>query len=157
MENAAHGTAGGSTHDPRMYPLGWSTEPGGLPTLAEFRAIKRERCRYKLAAERTKALAVEVVSAFGVEAARPVLARRGLTVSAAGEVRSVEEERMEDQWAEIVWGMYQAHGTGPLALPRDTRVDPQRGCVAITPHSHDALEAPEGAGRGPWPIAARPA
>ena len=132
----------GDASRPRTYPLGWSDEPGDsdepgrLPTLDEFRQIKGERCRHKLAASRVKALAADVFAAFG-DAARPVLAAGGLTVAADGTITSADEEEVDLDWRCIVGELHKVHGA-KLPLPCDTRVDPATGCVVVVPSSHEA-------------------
>jgi len=110
-------------------------EPDRLPTLEEFRAIARNRCREKLSATRTKALAASVYAVFG-HAARPVLAEHFLAVAPDGTIRSGAEEEVDDDWVELVWVMHKVHGAA-LPLPCDTRVK-ATGCVEVVPHNHEA-------------------
>lgn len=126
---------------PGVHPIGkleddGTAGPDRLPTLEEFAAIRRERCRHKLAASRTKALAADVHAAFG-DAARPTLARHWLAVAPDGSARSGAEEELDDDWRDLVWLMHKAHG-GRLHLPCDTKIDPATGCVTVVPSSHEA-------------------
>jgi hypothetical protein len=129
---------------PRTYPLGWSSEPGEstepsrLPTREEFRKIKLARCRLKLVAERTKALASAVYAEFGA-ASRPVLASKGLTVADDGTIVSAEEEEVDRDWIAIVAGLDIAGVKYPL--PHDTHINPATGCVEVVPHSHEGYGA----------------
>lgn len=123
----------------RTYPLGWITDaPGPLPTPAEFETVKRERCRLLLAATRVKALAADVYAEFG-DAARPVLARKGLTVADDGTIVSEEEAQVGKDWIAIVAALDIAGVK--LKLPCDTAIDPATGCVVVTPHPHESYGA----------------
>jgi hypothetical protein len=117
-----------------------------LPSLAEFSAVRRTRCRLKFGFAKEKSLAAEVVEAFG-DAARTVLARRGLTVDAAGTVRCEEEAEIDAEWKDLVARMYAKHGEAmcvPGRLPCDTTYRRDTGVVELAPIVRCAIETAEG-------------
>jgi hypothetical protein len=123
-----------------------TTAPGDgrdeLPSLAEFATVKRERCRLKYGIAREKSLAAEVFDAFG-DAARPVLARRGLAVDAAGSVGCEEEAAIDDEWRDLVGKMYAKHGEAmcvPGRLPCDTTYVRASASVELAPVVACAVE-----------------
>ena len=120
-------------------PLGESEVPGELPSLTDWRNIKLERCRRKLAAHHTKKLGAAVFEAFG-EASLPVLAEQGITIDADGVVRSAGEDQVDDQFCEIYSAMTHA-GHRNLFPPCDVHLDPASGVVRVEPWSHDRHEA----------------